>query len=305
LFQLVHSLVEQHASILMPTLCLYLFLTIASISISLKTRETSNSQLRQQIFSWWYLFPTISLALFFYPNGLLALCLLISSLAARELADSFTGKRWHFYLICLALLFFIIGTQHYFSALFIVLPLALISFFSYFLVSRSRSMLAILLFFLSSYGISFITEFNHLLNNTTLNLGWLFYLFAVTALNDVAQFISGNLFGTKKIAVRISPNKTWQGLAGGIIISIVLSIALGDYLQLASIAYLAMLGLVLSLAGFCGDMLFSAAKRFLGIKDFSTLIPGHGGILDRIDSLVITAPLLYLVLHITHIGFFK
>jgi phosphatidate cytidylyltransferase len=304
LLQFAHSLAEQHAVILIPTLCLYLFLSIASVGISLKTRAAENSQLRQQINSWWYLFPAISLALFFYPYGLLTLCVLISGLAAQELADYFNGKRWHFYLLCVALLFFIIGIQHYFSAVFIVLPLILSGLLTYFLMTRSRSALIIFLFFLSSYSISFIIECSRLFSDSSINIAWIFYLFAVTALNDVAQFISGSQFGKQKIAVRISPNKTWQGLAGGVIISMGLSIVLGHYLQLMSITYLALLGLALSLAGFCGDMLFSAAKRFLGIKDFSSLIPGHGGILDRVDSLVMTAPLLYLILHTTHIGFF-
>jgi phosphatidate cytidylyltransferase len=303
LFQLVYSLIEQQAVIAIPTLCLYLFLTIASIGICLKTRETRTSQLRQQINSWWYLFPAISLALFFYPYGLTVLCVVISGLAARELAEHYKGKRWIFYLLCTILLLFILTVHYYFSILFVLLPIVLFGLLSYFLMTRSRSALAVFLFFLCAYSISFIPEFSHLFNKPTLHIAWAFYLFAITALNDVAQFISGSLFGRQKIAVRISPNKTWQGLAGGVIVSIGLSIALGHYLQLASIHSLAMLGLALSLAGFAGDMLFSAAKRFFGIKDFSSLIPGHGGILDRVDSLVITAPLLYLVLHTTHIGF--
>jgi phosphatidate cytidylyltransferase len=305
LFQFAYSLIEQQATIAIPTLCLYLFLTIASISICLKTHVTPVSQLRMQINSWWYLFPTISLALFFYPYGLTALCLIISALAARELASFYNGKRWVFYLLCAALQLFILYTQQYSSTLFALLPAALFGLLSYFVVTRSRSALAVFLFFLCAYGVSFILEFSHLFIKPTMIMAWVFYLFAITALNDVAQFISGSLFGKQKIAVRISPNKTWQGLVGGVISSMGLSIALGEYLQLANIAYLALLGLVLSLAGFCGDMLFSAAKRFFGIKDFSTLIPGHGGILDRVDSLVITTPLLYLVLHTTHIGFFK
>lgn len=131
------------------------------------------------------------------------------------------------------------------------------------------------------------------------NLAWLFYLFTLTALNDIAQFVFGKLFGRNRIAPRISPNKTWQGLAGGIAVSQVHSLALGTYLDLASLPILALFGLLLSLAGFAGDLMFSAAKRRLGLKDFSTLIPGHGGILDRVDSLVLTAPLLYCLLRLT------
>ena len=73
----------------------------------------------------------------------------------------------------------------------------------------------------------------------------------------------------------------------------VVSALLGWYLQLAAVLQLLALGVLLSLAGFVGDMALSAAKRSLGIKDFSQLIPGHGGILDRVDSLVLTAPALY------------
>lgn len=131
------------------------------------------------------------------------------------------------------------------------------------------------------------------------NLAWLFYLFTLTALNDIAQFVFGKLFGRDRIAPRISPNKTWQGLAGGIAVSQLHSLVLGAYLDLASLPILALFGLLLSLAGFAGDLMFSAAKRRLGLKDFSTLIPGHGGILDRVDSLVLTAPSLYCLLRLT------
>lgn len=134
------------------------------------------------------------------------------------------------------------------------------------------------------------------------NLAWLFYLFILTALNDIAQFVSGKLFGRHRIAPTISPNKTWQGLAGGIVISQCVSLALGSYLDLAAPLTLSLYGLLLSIAGFAGDLLFSAAKRRLGVKDFSALIPGHGGILDRVDSLVLTAPLLYCLLRSTNQG---
>jgi phosphatidate cytidylyltransferase len=101
------------------------------------------------------------------------------------------------------------------------------------------------------------------------------------------------LWGKHKIAPLVSPNKTWQGLVGGVVVSVLTSVLLGRYLQLADGVFLGALGLLLSLVGFAGDLLFSSAKRWLGIKDFSQLIAGHGGILDRVDSLVLTAPLLY------------
>ncbi|MEO6853214.1 MAG: phosphatidate cytidylyltransferase, partial [Rhodoferax sp.] len=158
---------------------------------------------------------------------------------------------------------------------------------------RQPAQMVLLLFLLLCAGLSFLP---HLLQRSpmpTVNLAWFFYLFAVTALNDIAQFVCGKCFGRHRLAARVSPNKTWQGLAGGVLASLAVSAALGGYLQLASLPLLLALGLLLSLAGVAGDLVFSAAKRRLGIKDFSQLIPGHGGILDRVDSLVLTAPLLY------------
>lgn len=148
----------------------------------------------------------------------------------------------------------------------------------------------------------FLAAFTTLPFGPRTNLAWLFYLFILTALNDIAQFVSGKLFGRHRIAPTLSPNKTWQGLAGGIVISQLVSLALGRYLDLAGPLTLSLYGLLLSIAGFAGDLLFSAAKRRLGVKDFSALIPGHGGILDRVDSLVLTAPLLYCLLRSTNQG---
>lgn len=130
---------------------------------------------------------------------------------------------------------------------------------------------------------------------------WFLYLFVVTALNDVAQFIAGKSLGRRKVAQRISPHKTWAGLAGGVLASALVSVLLGRHLGLANAQaqVLLLLGALLALVGFAGDLLYSAVKRRLGIKDFSNLIPGHGGILDRVDSLVLTAPCLWGVLHCT------
>jgi phosphatidate cytidylyltransferase len=143
------------------------------------------------------------------------------------------------------------------------------------------------------YGLSFVPRLFSLPGTPVLLSGWCFYLFVLTALNDIAQFVSGKSLGRHKIAARLSPNKTWQGLLGGMLVSALVSVALGRYLQLASTGQLVSLALLLSMGGFVGDLSFSAAKRYIGIKDFSQLIPGHGGILDRVDSLVLTAPLLY------------
>lgn len=150
--------------------------------------------------------------------------------------------------------------------------------------------------FMTGAAMYFVALFPALPFEPERNLRWLFYLFVLTALNDIGQFVTGKLFGKHKIAPTLSPNKTWQGLAGGIAVSQVTSFLIGTYLSLAAAHTLVTYALLLSIAGFVGDLMFSAAKRSLAIKDFSALIPGHGGILDRADSLVLTAPLLYCLL---------
>ena len=159
--------------------------------------------------------------------------------------------------------------------------------------ARSHTKLLLAVFAMTVLGLSFIVQL------TAMPVEWLFYLFVLTALNDIGQFIAGTLFGRQKLVPNISPNKTWQGLAGGMAVSVLVSLALGGYLKLAPAPWLASVGTALALAGFAGDITYSAVKRRLGIKDFSQLIPGHGGMLDRVDSLVFTAPLLYYAIRLT------
>jgi phosphatidate cytidylyltransferase len=131
-----------------------------------------------------------------------------------------------------------------------------------------------------------------------LSANWFLYLCVVTALNDISQFLVGTRFGRHKLAARISPNKTWQGVGGGLVFSVLFSLMVGHALGLAAPPWLFGMGVVLSVAGLLGDLMFSAGKRWLGIKDYGRLIPGHGGILDRVDSLVLTAPVMLIALRL-------
>jgi phosphatidate cytidylyltransferase len=131
--------------------------------------------------------------------------------------------------------------------------------------------------------------------------GLLLYLVVLTQFNDVAQYVWGRLFGRSRVIPRISPNKTWAGLIGGFVTTVLLAAALAPYLTpfQPRDAYVA--GAIIAAAGFVGDITVSALKRDLGIKDTGSLIPGHGGILDRIDSLTYTAPLFF---HFTRYFYF-
>jgi phosphatidate cytidylyltransferase len=121
--------------------------------------------------------------------------------------------------------------------------------------------------------------------------GLLLYLVVLTQANDVAQFIWGKLFGHAKIVPRVSPNKTWEGLVGGVLTTTTLAVLLAPLLTPMGWRGALIAGVMIGVAGFFGDLTISALKRDLGIKDTGSVIPGHGGILDRVDSLTYTAPL--------------
>jgi phosphatidate cytidylyltransferase len=118
------------------------------------------------------------------------------------------------------------------------------------------------------------------------------YLVFLTEINDIAQYIWGKIFGNRPIAPSISPKKTCAGFYGGVITTTILALLL-RFLSGFNFPTALASGLLISLSGFLGDLVISAIKRDIGVKDSSQLIPGHGGILDRIDSLTYTAPLFF------------
>ncbi len=122
--------------------------------------------------------------------------------------------------------------------------------------------------------------------------GLILFLVAITAFNDVFQFTWGKLLGKKKILPKISPNKTWVGFIGGVLTTGVLAFLISDLTPLDGL-HAFLIGLALGVMGFLGDVLISAIKRDLKLKDTSDLIPGHGGAMDRLDSIIFTTPLFY------------
>jgi phosphatidate cytidylyltransferase len=124
------------------------------------------------------------------------------------------------------------------------------------------------------------------------NASLLFFFILAVQLNDVLQYVTGTLFGRKPIAPTISPNKTWEGFLGGLVCTTLIG---GALCWTTPYSFLAAAGMALAIAlmGFCGDLTMSAVKRDLGVKDYSALLPGHGGVLDRLDSLAFAAPLFF------------
>ncbi|MDQ4099733.1 MAG: phosphatidate cytidylyltransferase [Chloroflexota bacterium] len=131
------------------------------------------------------------------------------------------------------------------------------------------------------------------------NAKLLLILVIVVQGSDVLQYICGKLFGRHRIAPSVSPNKTWEGFIGGIALATLIGTGLWWATPFAP-WQAALMALAISLMGFAGGLTMSAIKRDRGVKDFGTLIAGHGGVLDRIDSLCFAAPVFF---HLTRYFF--
>lgn len=128
---------------------------------------------------------------------------------------------------------------------------------------------------------------------------WIFFLLSVIFAGDTGAFYSGKLFGKHKLYESISPKKTWEGAIGGLFCSIIAALWFLRVLRIHEIDFSIMaLVIVLSVTGQLGDLAESLLKRNSGVKDSSRLLPGHGGLLDRIDGLLFAVPALYIYLHL-------
>jgi phosphatidate cytidylyltransferase len=112
--------------------------------------------------------------------------------------------------------------------------------------------------------------------------------------NDTGAYLAGVSFGRHKLMKSISPKKTWEGFIGGILLAIIIAWLLSGWLGVISRAGWVVIALIISVAGTYGDLVESMLKRSAGVKDSGTILPGHGGFLDRFDSTIITFPLVYL-----------
>jgi len=126
---------------------------------------------------------------------------------------------------------------------------------------------------------------------------WILFLTVVIASSDAGAYYSGTLFGRHKLCPAVSPKKTWEGLAGGLIAALLGVLLLSRLVSFpVALLHLLLLGFILSLVGVLGDLTESVIKRAFRVKDSGRLLPGHGGVLDRVDGLLFAAPTLYYLL---------
>ncbi|MCP5115263.1 MAG: phosphatidate cytidylyltransferase [bacterium] len=124
---------------------------------------------------------------------------------------------------------------------------------------------------------------------------WVFYALVLNWLGDMAAYYTGRAFGRRKLAPRVSPKKTWEGSVGSVIASAIFgALYLPQFVEGTSVLVALGLTIVANAAGQVGDLAESAIKRGASVKDSGALLPGHGGMLDRVDSTLFTLPVVYL-----------
>ena len=141
-------------------------------------------------------------------------------------------------------------------------------------------------------GIFFIgSSFSLLIHLREISVEYVIYILIVSVATDCYAFIVGNLIGSHKMITNVSPTKTWEGMIGGTLLGVLIATVyfITMFENSVNIYIVIFMTLFLSIIGQFGDLFFSAMKRYFDKKDFSNIIPGHGGILDRFDSIIFNA----------------
>src|SRR5215475_7380059 len=161
-----------------------------------------------------------------------------------------------------------------------------------FVESASQIQWGLMIFVFGLSHIAYLLTLTPLGNSAANGRTLVLFLVFVVEMSDVLQYIWGKTLGKHKIIPTVSPNKTWEGFLGGIASAMVLSLAI-RFLTPFSIPETLFVSFLITVAGFFGGAVMSAVKRDFGVKDFGRVIPGHGGMLDRVDSLCYAAPVFF------------
>lgn len=286
-------------------------LLVAASSINIIQRlsnpEKDYTELRQRINSWWVMISVLFICISVSTTTAIILFAFISFLALKEFFSIVPTRQADRRVIFLAYLS--IPLQYYFVSIgwygvfiifipiyiFLLLPMrmVLIGETKGFIHSAGIMHWAVMLTVFCISHIAYLLELPEL-NPEAGVMGLVIFLIFMTQFNDVSQYVWGKMLGKHKIIPKVSPNKTWEGFIGGIVTITIVSGFIGPLLTPMPIYYSLIAGVIISVSGFIGDVVISSIKRDLEIKDSGTLIPGHGGILDRIDSLIFTSPLFFI-----------
>jgi phosphatidate cytidylyltransferase len=266
------------------------------------TVDNINARIR----AWWLMAAIFVVAVTAGPVASIVLFSLISFLALREFVTLVPTKPgdhralfWSFFIVT-PVQYFLIWLQWYglfsilipvYVSIFLAIRLALAGDTDRFLERVATHQWALMI---CVYFVSYVPALLMLRIPGYERQGpkLMFFLVLVVQLSDVLQYVWGKSLGRRRVAPSISPNKTWEGLVGGLACATALGAAIW-WATPFSPAAAALMALVLTTMGFAGGLIMSAIKRDRGVKDYGALIGGHGGVLDRIDSLCFAAPIFF------------
>ena len=286
----------------------------SSVGFILKKKSATQpspviDNLNARINAWWVMLIVIGAAILLGNVAFIILFALISLFALREFISLLPTRRGDYFPLLVAF-YFVIPYQYYLVYIdwyglysifiplyvFLLIPIASLKQedTTHFLERSAKIQWGLMI---SVFCISHVPA---LLNLKIKNFDgepiWLaIWLIMVVQASDVLQYVCGKLWGKHKVAPVLSPSKTIEGLVGGIILATALGTAMA-WLTPFTYFEAAFIGLVVCIFGFFGGLVMSAIKRDRGVKDWGQLIQGHGGMLDRIDSICFSAPVFFHIL---------
>lgn len=296
------------------------FIVILLISASLirvrlqaKQPTVDHTELKQRIQSWWWMIVIVFGMLLAPVNISIVFFGLLSFVALKEFFSIVPTRQadrrvlWWAYAAIPAQYYWV-ATEWYgmfliFIPIYVFLFLPMRAVFigetKGFIRSLGTIHWAVMLSVLCLSHIAYLLKLP-VINEEAGALGLVLFLIFITQFNDVCQYVWGKTFGKHKIIPKVSPKKTWEGFIGGVLTVTIVSGFLAPYLTPLTMLEGFIAGTLIAISGFVGDVVISSVKRDLAIKDSGTLIPGHGGLLDRVDSLIYTAPLFFHFLYYLH-----
>ncbi|MGO1922868.1 MAG: phosphatidate cytidylyltransferase [Jeotgalicoccus sp.] len=310
----INLLTDEVLYVLIGIVAVLIISTIITKVMKQKNNSSGLKEVEMRIRSWWIMFIIFTFALIIHSTISLIFMALLCFLALKEYFSLIPFNRahrlvlfWAYMTIPIQFLLIYLGWYGMFIVfipvyMFLLIPIQAI------IVGETKNFLRSIAtvqwgVMLMVFGLSHLAFLLVLpgREESVAGAGLVLFLVVLTQANDVAQFIWGKMLGKKKIIPKVSPNKTWAGFIGGVLTTTVLAVILAPLITPFSLFASIIAGLYIGLTGFIGDVNISALKRDLNIKDTSAIIPGHGGILDRVDSLTYTAPLFF---HFTRYFYF-
>ena len=295
--------------LLVPVAIIAGVLVVATLAWALLAKLKPASDFRElglRIKSWWVMASVVLGAVLLVPSAAVAFWALVCFWALREFFSLVPG-RWEdrpaLFLAYLAvpIQFVWVFTSWYgmfivfipvYMFLAVAVALIVVGQPKGFVASASRIHWGLMSFVFGLSHAAFLLKLPELDGFAAGPRGLFLYLVLLVQLNDVFQYVTGKLFGKHKIAPVVSPNKTWEGLLGGLLLTAPLAVLL-RFLTPLSLPEAAGAGILLPVFGFFGDLAVGSVKRDVGVKDAGSSIPGHGGVLDRVNSLCYAAPLFF------------